>query len=104
MYYSNLFALAGEASSGAATGTNDVHKNQSRTITPINGFITIAYRDWNGVNPATADTMIEIGTAKTTFAQYTATTAPAGTARKSLVGINNIWSDSGNITVTYWTH
>lgn len=35
---------------------------------------------------------------------YTGSTSAAGTARKSLVGINNVFSDSGNITVTYWTH
>lgn len=23
---------------------------------------------------------------------------------KSLIGVNNLWSDSGNISVTYWTH
>lgn len=53
--------------------------------------------NWPGVQ-------IEPGTTASTFEAYTGTTAPAGTARKSLVGINNIWSDSGNITVTYWTH
>ena len=40
----------------------------------------------------------------TGYEAYTGTTAAAGTPRKSLVGINNVWSDSGNITVTYWTH
>lgn len=38
------------------------------------------------------------------YMAYTGTTIPAGTPRKSLVGINNIWSDSGNVKVTYWTH
>ena len=41
----------------------------------------------------------------TGYEAYTGFTAAAGTARKSLVGINNIWSDDGsNLTVTYWTH
>lgn len=51
-----------------------------------------------------ATVQVEVGSHATTYAAFNGTTAAAGTARKSLVGINNVWSDSGNVTVTYWTH
>lgn len=35
---------------------------------------------------------------------FNGSTLPAGTARDSLTGINNIWSDAGSVSVTYWTH
>lgn len=57
-------------------------------------------------NPGIETAVIVYGSdAVSGYTAYTGTTAPAGTARKSLVGINNIWSDDGSdITVTYWTH
>lgn len=49
--------------------------------------------------------MIVAGTdAISDYEAYTGITIPSGTPRKSLVGINNVWSDSGSVTVTYWTH
>lgn len=58
------------------------------------------------INNAGIETAVIVygNAAVSAYVAYTGSTAPAGTARKSLVGINNVWSDSGNITVTYWTH
>lgn len=75
--YSNLFAIAGNVTSGAATGTNDVYAGCPRTIIPISGYITIAYRNWNSVNPETADTQIEIGTSATAYEPYVGVTTVA---------------------------
>ena len=46
----------------------------------------------------------EYGTSATEFEEYIGTTASVDTPRYSLKGTNNIWSDSGSITVKYWTH
>jgi hypothetical protein len=97
--FSNLFALPGQKTSGAATGTNDVYNDRPRIITPINGYITIAYRNWSGVNPATAQTMIEVGSVATAYEPYAATTD-----RVSKRGVTNVIAASGNATVTYWVH
>ena len=72
--------------SGAAYVVFPLIQRQSGTVTDGNSFTLYAGEDMSG------------------YAAYTGTTAAAGTPRKSLVGINNVWSDSGNITVTYWTH
>ena len=39
-----------------------------------------------------------------TFEPYKGITLPAGSLFKSFKGINNIWSDNGNVTVRYWTY
>lgn len=100
----NLFLLPGNVNTGASTTNNGVIKGAPRTTTASGGYITIGYRGYPGADPVTGHTLLEVGTSATTYEKYTGTTAPAGTARKSLVGINNVWSDSGNVTVTYWTH
>ena len=48
--------------------------------------------------------MFEIGSSMTTFEEYTGTTVASGTQIDSLVGLNSLWSDSGEIAVRYWTH
>lgn len=97
--YSNLFVLPGRVSTGAATGTNDVYNGNPRTITPVDGYISLAYRNWNGVNPATANTMIEVGTSPSAFEAYSGSTELV-----SKVGINTVIADRGEISVTYWTN
>lgn len=42
---------------------------------------------------------IETGTTKTAFEEYSASTSPV-----SRIGVNNVLTDSGDVTVTYWTH
>lgn len=66
-----LFALPGNVQSGAATGSNGIWDGQSRTITPVGGYITIGYRIAYQVNPASYDTQIEIGNTATTYEPYT---------------------------------
>ena len=43
------------------------------------------------------------GTAEA-YATYTGEKSAVLIGRKSVPGTNNVWSDSGNITVKYWTH
>ena len=79
-------------------------KGQGKTYTVQNDcYLTI----FANINTDTVDTrkvQAEVGESASAFAPYTGTTATAGTARKSLVGINNVWSDDGDVVVTYWTH
>ena len=44
------------------------------------------------------------GTDAIGYEPYKGETLPAESPRKSLIGTNNVWSDVGNIEVTYWTH
>lgn len=103
----NLFLLPGSVSSGASSSSNGVSASKSRTVAAVNGYVTIGYRNSMGdgaYDPRDYHVMLEVGSEVTAYEKYNGTTAAAGTARKSLVGINNVWSDSGNVTVTYWTH
>lgn len=67
---SNLFLLAGKVSTGAATGGNDINENRTRTVTPIDGYITIAYRQYNGVDPREYNVQIERGSTATSYEPY----------------------------------
>lgn len=72
--------------SGAAYVVFPLIQRQSGTVTDGSSFTLYAGEDMSG------------------YAAYTGEKLPAGTARKALVGINNVYPDSGSITVTYWTH
>lgn len=101
----SLFILPGNVSSGASSNNNGVWNTRPRTVTAINGYITIAYMIRNGgTDPRSYNALLEIGSEVTEYDIYKGTTAPIGASRKSLLGINNIWSDTGDITVKYWTH
>lgn len=102
----SLFLIPGSVSTGGSSSVNGVDANMfgARTFAAVNGYVTVGFRNYGGNDPRNAQTILNIGSAPAAYTQYSATTLPAGTARKALVGVNNIWSDSGNITVTYWTH
>lgn len=68
--YSNLFIIAGEVSSGASSDTNGFWINSSRTVTPIDGYVTIAYRNSSNVDPQDYKTQIEIGSTATSYEPY----------------------------------
>ena len=99
----NLFLLAGSVSTGANTNTNGVWSTTPRTVTAVNGYVTVGYRNYKGADPREANTQLEIGTSGSNYAPYSGTTSAALTGRKSLKGINNVFSDNGNtVTVKYW--
>lgn len=68
--YSNLFIIPGQVTSGASTGTNNFNIGQTRTVTPIDGYITIGYRAINGVDPRDYHAQIEIGNVATAYEPY----------------------------------
>ena len=56
-----LFFIAGNVSSGASTNTNGVSVGVSRTVTAIDGYVTIAYRWYTGADPRDYQTMLNTG-------------------------------------------
>lgn len=68
-----LYVLPGNVQSGASTGSNGIWDGQTRTVTPVNGYITIAYRMAYSVSPASYHTQIEIGSTATSYEPYTNT-------------------------------
>ena len=68
--WSNIFVLPGIVSDGASIAVNDVHNGLVRTVTPIDGYITLAYRNWLGVDPRNYHTQIEIGSVATAYEPY----------------------------------
>ena len=68
--YPCLFFFAGIASSGAATGTNDVRLGLSRTVTAVDGYVTVAFRSYDDVKPADYQTMLNAGSTAATYEPY----------------------------------
>ena len=55
----NLFFIAGNVSSGASTDNNGVWSGHSRSITSINGYVTVASRSEGGVNIKEYNNMLQ---------------------------------------------
>ena len=68
--YSYIFFLAGRPQSGASTGTNDVYDGQSRTVTAVNGYVTIAFRSTASFSPESYNTMLNSGSTAQTYEPY----------------------------------
>lgn len=47
---------------------------------------------------------VELNSTATDYEPFTGTSSANLIDKKSLIGINNIWSDSGDIIVKYWTY
>lgn len=80
-----------------ATGTNVINVPSGAAYVVFSVILRQSVQDGNTL-------AVYAGEDRSGYAAYTGETLPAGTARKSIVGINNVWSDSGIVTVTYWTH
>lgn len=66
----NLFILAGNVSTGASTATNGLWSGQTRTVTAIDGYVTVASRNTDGVNPVNYNHQLEKGTVATAYEPY----------------------------------
>lgn len=68
-YFTNLFFLSGNVSTGASTGGNGVWYNHSITQNAIDGYVTIAYR--NEVDsPSDYETMLNTGSTAKPYEPY----------------------------------
>ena len=66
----SLFFLEGNVQSGASTRANGVDWGTSRTVQSVDGYVTIAYKNYGGVNPQNYKTQIEKGSSATAFEPY----------------------------------
>ena len=69
----NLFFLAGNVSSGISTNDNGVWNGNDRTVTAVNGYVTIAYRRYSAgdtADPLAADTMLNLGSTALPYEPY----------------------------------
>ena len=64
-----LFFLAGNVSTGIDTNTNGVWEGQNRTVTAVDGYVTIAYRKYN-TSPENSNTMLNVGSAALPYEPY----------------------------------
>lgn len=71
-----LFLLAGNVTSGISTPTNGVSVNQSKTVSSINGYVTIAYRTQGPINPDNYNTMLNYGSTPLPYEPRNRITAP----------------------------
>ena len=65
-----LFLLAGNVSEGASSPTNGVYIDNPRTVTAVNGYVTIAYRYDVSYNPKDFKTMLNAGTTIQPYQPY----------------------------------
>lgn len=82
----NLFFLTGQATSGPSMNINGVWNNQSRTISSTDGYVTIAYRSRDDVNPEDYNTQLEAGSTATSYEPYENICPISGRTEVSLDG------------------
>ena len=67
----SLFFLSGNVSSGASTTNNGVSLGTPRTITSIDGYVTVAYRAFSSeYSPENYETQVESGSTATAYTPY----------------------------------
>ena len=74
--YGNIFLLPGKVNSGVSTGGNNITDGVSRTVNPVDGWVTVAYRNNYDVNPADYNVQIEVGATATAYEPYSGATVP----------------------------
>lgn len=70
-----IYFLPGNVSTGASNGVNQVDAEYPRTVTAVNGYVTIAYRNGNSIGlsgkiPENYNCMIEKGSTATEYEPY----------------------------------
>ena len=68
--YAILYVMPGIVATGADTATNGIQNGLSRTIEPVDGYITIAYRVSYDVDPRNFLTQIEVSSNATKYEPY----------------------------------
>ena len=106
----NIFFLAGNVQSGAATNTNGIWNGQTRTVTTTDGYVTVGYRN-DDFDPTDYHTQIESGSTATAYEPYQSTTATiqfgqtvyGGTVDmlSGEVVVTHGYADIGDLTWTY---
>lgn len=68
--YCNIFFAPGIVDSGVTSVINGVSVGNPKTFTSIDGYITIGYRYYHGVNPKLYQTQLERGNTATDYEPY----------------------------------
>jgi hypothetical protein len=108
----NLFFLSGNVSTGASTSSNGVYINNSRQVQSVNGYVTIAYRNLQSVDPTDYNTQLEKGSTATTYEPYTGNTYEVNLGKNLISSVaksgNRLFfnggSDAGTGTVKAGTY
>lgn len=82
-----LFLLAGNVSSGASTNQNGVANDQSRTVTAVDGYVTIGYRGYTYISPVNEHTMLNAGSTVEPYEPYQ---VGVGQRTKNLFDFNDL--------------
>ena len=94
----NLFLLPGSVSSGGSTSHDGVSAGISRTVAPVDGFITIAYRAYSGSDPRDEKTMLEYGETVTEYEPYSGMEYPVTWEDSATAG--TFEATTGVLTIT----
>jgi hypothetical protein len=65
-----LFLLAGSVSTGASTDGNGVWNGNDRTVSAVDGYVTVAFRAYTTANPDNAETMLNLGSTALPYEPY----------------------------------
>ena len=99
--YTVLYALPGNVSKGADTAANGLYSGNTRTVTPANGYVTLAYRAGNNnAVPSNHTTQIEVGTTATTIEPFRGITPTASLGSTYYGGTVDLVS--GTMMVTHY--
>ena len=66
----NLFILSGNVSSGGSTANDGVWSGQDRTVTAIDGYVTVIYRNLDNIDPRSYETMLNTGSTALPYQPY----------------------------------
>ena len=98
--YASLFFIAGQTTSGASTSENGVYLNRPITIASINGYVTIGYRIYGGINPEDYQTQVEYGTIATNYEEYKGASYPISLGVENYLPNNATTQTINGITYT----
>lgn len=93
----NLFFLAGNVNTGAGTASRVV-TGEPKTVTSSGGYVTIAYRNYNSVNPENYNTMLCKGTS-TTYIPYNGQSVTVNFGQTVYGGVADV--TNGKVTLTH---
>ena len=66
----NLYLIAGAVSTGASYVNNGVSLNSPRTVTSVDGYVTVAYRISGGIDPSDYHAMLNKGSSALPYEPY----------------------------------
>ena len=97
----NLFFLPGNVTTGANSSTNGVAVNEPITVTSVDGYVTIAYRNSSPYDPNDYETQIELGETASEYSPYTGETVSVAFPALGKNLFDEVYTDIATGTVKY---